>query len=76
MVSTTGFELVSLGSIPSISARFMEGDATGDVADVLKASRGWKAQEFDSALLPPVWGNRNITRGYCRYWKFFIKYLL
>jgi hypothetical protein len=31
----------------------MEDDATGDVATVLKAVRGWKAQEFDSALLPP-----------------------
>ena len=25
----------------------MEGDATGDVASVLKTERGWKAQAFD-----------------------------
>ena len=32
----------------------MEDDATRDVATVLKAVRGLTAQEFDSALLPPV----------------------
>jgi hypothetical protein len=32
----------------------MEDDATGDVATVLKAVRGLTAQEFDSALLPPL----------------------
>lgn len=46
------------GSSPRYGFSFMEGDALGDSATVLKAVRGRETQEFDSALLPPVFVER------------------